>query len=70
MSISQEQARLKLGLNQTEMARAMGVHRNLWLKWERKEQRITASPSRQLKTLLWLHSVNMLDLYLEYFQVR
>lgn len=49
-----KQARLTLGLNQSEMARLMGIHRNLWVKWERGEQRITAAPVRLLAVLLFL----------------
>jgi DNA-binding XRE family transcriptional regulator len=30
-------ARESLGLNQSTMAAAMGVHRNTWGKWERDE---------------------------------
>jgi DNA-binding XRE family transcriptional regulator len=67
MTINPKQARLTLGLNQTEMANAMGVARGTWLKWEREEQGITAAPSRLLKILLWLQSINMLDAYLKLF---
>ena len=67
MSLNPKQARLQLGLNQTEMSRAMGVHRNLWLKWERGESRITAAPERLLKTLLWLQSENLIDKYFTFF---
>lgn len=65
--ISPKQARLTLGLNQTEMAKAMGVSRGSWLKWEREEQGITAAPSRLLKTMLWLQSQNLLDKYFKFF---
>lgn len=64
-----KQARLTLGLNQTEMAKAMGVSRGTWLKWERAEdgRQITAAPAQLLKTLLWLQSIDMLDIYLTFF---
>ena len=67
MTINIKQAREFLGLSQTDMAKAMGVDRGTWLKWERKEQGITAAPTRLLKTLLWLQSINMLDIYLNFF---
>jgi len=62
-----KEAREYLGLNQTQMASTMGVHRNLWLKWEREEQRITAAPLRLIEVLLWLKSKNMLVDYLDHF---
>ena len=65
--IDPKHARETLGLNQTEMAKAMDVSRGLWLKWEREEQGITAAPSRLLKTLLWLQSVDIFDKYLMFF---
>lgn len=46
-----KQIRLQLGLTQAAMARMMGVHYHLWIKWERQEQRITASPLRHLQLL-------------------
>jgi len=61
MQINPKQARLTLGLNQTQMASAMGVHRGTWLKWERGEQQISAAPSRLIQVFLWLHSKNMLN---------
>jgi transcriptional regulator with XRE-family HTH domain len=64
MPINPKQARITLGLNQTEMAKAMGISRGLWLKWEREEQRITAAPQRLIEALLYLKSVNMLDSFL------
>lgn len=70
MAMNPKQAREALGLNQTEMARAMGMHRNLWLKIERGEQGLTASPSRLLDVLLWLQSLNMLDKYLALFSEK
>ncbi len=70
MSMDPKQARLTLGLSQTEIAKAMGVSRGLWLKWERGEQGITAAPSRLLMTLIWLQSVNMLDKYLIFFDEK
>lgn len=67
MTMSPKQAREFLGLNQTEMAEAMGMHRNLWLKIERGEQGLTAAPSRLLETLLWLKSENLIDKYFTFF---
>ena len=70
MTVNPKEAREILGLNQTEMAKALGVARNTWLKWERGERDITAAPSRLLKTLLWLQSVNMLDKYFTFFDEK
>lgn len=64
---SPKEARQALGLNQTEMANAMGVHRMLWRKWETGEQGITAAPQRLLDTLIWFQSISMLDAYLKHF---
>jgi len=65
MEINPKQARENLGLNQTQMAEAMGVHRNTWLKWERGEQQISAAPARLIQVFLWLNSKNMLNLFLK-----
>lgn len=65
--INPKHARETLGLNQTEMAKAMGISRGLWLKWERNEQRITAGPTRLLNILLWLNKKNMLQDYINKF---
>ena len=58
-----KETRLLLGLSQTEIAKAMGVHRNTWIKWERGERDITAAPAQLLKTLLWLQSIGKFDIY-------
>lgn len=50
--VNPKQARENLGLTQTQMARAMGVVRGTWLKWERKEQGITAAPRRLIEIML------------------
>jgi transcriptional regulator with XRE-family HTH domain len=65
MEINPKQARENLGLNQTQMAEAMGVHRNTWLKWERGEQQISAAPARLIQVFLWLNSKNMLNSFLK-----
>lgn len=65
--VNPKQARLTLGLTQTQMAKAMGVSRGSWLKWEREEQGITAAPSRLLETLLWLDFQNLLPRYIKRF---
>ncbi|MCP3943211.1 MAG: helix-turn-helix transcriptional regulator [Desulfobacteraceae bacterium] len=63
-----KQARQTLGLNQTQMAKAMGVSRGLWIKWEKgDEQGITAAPTRLLETLMWLHSKDLFSEYQEKF---
>lgn len=60
-----KRAREALGLTQTEMAAAMGVHRGLWLKWERNEQRMTAAPVRLLDLLGLLHADGRMRVYLD-----
>jgi transcriptional regulator with XRE-family HTH domain len=70
MDLNLKKIRTELNLNQTEMAKAMGVDRRLWLKWERKEQGITAAPTRLLGTLLWLNQNNMLSDFLRHFKVK
>ncbi|MCP4339849.1 MAG: helix-turn-helix transcriptional regulator [Desulfobulbaceae bacterium] len=67
MTANPKEARIALGLNQTQMAEAMGVARGTWLKWERQEQGITAAPARFLSTLLWLKSHNLFDDWLKDF---
>jgi transcriptional regulator with XRE-family HTH domain len=68
--IHPKQARLTLGLNQTKMADAMGCSRSTWLHWERGERDITAAPARLLMTLLWLQSIDILDIYLTFFSEK
>jgi len=63
--LNPKQARLTLGLNQTQMANAMGVHRGTWSKWERREQQISAAPSRLIQVFLWLHSKDMFKPFLK-----
>ena len=62
-----KQARQTLGLNQTEMSKAMGCSRSTWLHWERGEREINAAALRLLKTLLWLQSIDKFDIYLTFF---
>jgi len=67
MTINPKQARQTLGLSQTDMAKAMGVSRSTWLHWERQERDMNAAASRLLMTLLWLQSINRIDIYLNFF---
>lgn len=60
--ISPEKARLRLGLNQQQMADAMGVHRQTWVKWERGEREMNASARRLLAILVILNDAGMLSL--------
>jgi len=62
-----KEARLSLGLNQSQMSKSLGVHRQTWVKWERGERKPDAVAIRLIDTLLWLNSINMLSDYLEYF---
>lgn len=56
-----KQARQSLGLNQSEMARAMGVHRVTYTKWERGEQAITAAPATEIDMLMYMRRCGVLD---------
>lgn len=60
-----KQARQQLGLNQSEMARAMGVNRVTYTKWERGEQRITAGPQTEIDMLLYMQQSGVLAGWLE-----
>lgn len=60
-----KQARQQLGLNQSEMARTMGVVRTLYTKWERGEQRITAGPKTEIDMLLYMQQCGVLAGWLE-----
>jgi DNA-binding transcriptional regulator YiaG len=51
LPINPKEARLKLGLNQSQMARLMGVHRSTWVKWERGERRMNAAAVELLRRL-------------------
>ena len=66
--IDPKQARLTIGLTQTQMAKAMGVARGTWLKWERQEQGITAAPYQLLIVLMWLKNLGMFEKYLKVFE--
>jgi DNA-binding transcriptional regulator YiaG len=52
MMTDPKQARLVLGLNQKQMATAMGVHRQTWVKWERGERRMNAAAVKLLERIL------------------
>lgn len=60
-----KQCRLRLSLSIADMARALGVHRQTYVKWERGEQKPPAVAIRLVKTLLWLHDIGMFSDYLE-----
>lgn len=49
------EARQTLGLSREEMARAMGVHRETWAKWERGERRPDNAAAQLMTLLCWLH---------------
>lgn len=49
------EARQALGLSIAEMARAMGVHRQTWVKWEREERQPNDSAVQLMRLLVWLH---------------
>lgn len=54
------EARAALNLRICDMARAMGVARSTYNKWERKEQAAPAAAIRLIKILIWLYKKNML----------
>lgn len=59
--------RKALGLSQAAMARALGVHRSTWVKWEREERFPDRAALRLIFTLRWLHSIGKLPAYLNEF---
>jgi len=62
------QVRKELGLNQANMAKAMGcTHYMTWWKWEASEQKMDATKKRMLKLLLILKAKGLLEWYLELF---
>ena len=63
-----KQARQTLGLNQSEMARAMGVNRVTYTKWERGEQVITAGPTAEIEMLLYMQRCGVLAGWLDRHQ--
>lgn len=65
-----KQARQSLGLNQSEMARSMGVNRVTYTKWERGEQRITAGPKTEIDMLLYMQQCGVLAGWLELKKVQ
>lgn len=58
-------ARLDLGMTQSDMARAMGVHRVTYTKWERGENAITAAPATVIRMLLHMQSKAVLNSWLD-----
>ena len=60
-----KEARLRLGLSINEMARACGVHRQTWVKWERGERSPDAAALRLIHALLWLADRGLLTDYLD-----
>lgn len=65
-----KQARQRLGLNVATMARALGVHRDTYSKWERSAQRAPAVAVRLIATLLWLQSIGWFENFLTKFATR
>lgn len=60
-----KEARESLGMNQSEIARAMGVHRVTYTKWERGENRVTASPETSIRMLLYMQASGVLKGWLD-----
>lgn len=59
-SLSPKEARQKLGLSINDMARACGVHRQTWVKWERDERSPDSAALRLIHALLWLFDRGLL----------
>ena len=49
------EARQALGISVEEMARAMGVHRKTWVKWELGERKPDNAALQLMQLLCWLH---------------
>lgn len=60
-----KEARESLGMNQSEMACAMGVHRVTYTKWERGENAITAAPATVIRMLMHMQSKGVLNSWLD-----
>lgn len=60
-----KKARQSLGLTQSDMARAMGVHRVTYTKWERGESAITAAPATMIRMILHMQSKGVLSSWLD-----
>jgi DNA-binding transcriptional regulator YiaG len=57
--------RKELNLNQAQMARACGVHRQTWVKWERGERDLNNAAKRLINILRWLNKRSILVDYLK-----
>lgn len=44
--------RVSLGLNVSDMASVIGVHRNTYVKWESGENTISAAPRRSIRIIV------------------
>lgn len=49
------EVRKRLGLSIADMAKACGVHRQTWIKWEKGERHPEAAARRLISLLEWLH---------------
>ncbi|MCK7579295.1 MAG: helix-turn-helix transcriptional regulator [Chromatiales bacterium] len=57
----------QLGLTKADTARAMGVHYQTFLKWQRGEQSAPAVAVQMARALLWMHSTGLLRAWIEGF---
>ena len=55
MNLTPKQVRESIGLSINEIARAMGVHRQTWIKWERGERKPDNAAAQFMGLLCWLH---------------
>lgn len=59
--IEPKEARLRLGLSPNQMAYAMGVHRQTWVKWERGERQPDRAAIRLIDALQFMQKRGCLD---------
>lgn len=57
--------RAALGLSIADMARALGVHRSTWNKWERAEQRPPAVAMTAMRLLQFVSEAGALHAWLD-----
>lgn len=60
-----KEARLRLGLGLNQMAAAMGIHRQTWVKWERGERTPDNAALRLIEALQFMFERGCLSEFLE-----
>ena len=59
--------RNNLGLNIAQMARAFGVHRYTYVKWERGERNPNDATKRLADVFLWMEKDGLFECFMEDF---